>query len=75
MTIRPATPADFEQMWRIFQAVVAGGDTYVFAPNTSREVARTYFLGPDMASWVAELEGPPDPAAVTRHAGSWGCTS
>ena len=44
-------------MWRIFQAVVAGGDTYVFAPDTSRDVAIEYFMGPDISSWVAEIDG------------------
>src|SRR5262245_55396722 len=57
MTIRPATAADEEAMWQIFKAVVAGGDTYVFAPGTSREEALDYFLGPDMQSWVGELDG------------------
>lgn len=33
-------------MWRIFRAVIAGGDTYVFAPDTSRDVAIDYFMGP-----------------------------
>ena len=48
-------------MWRIFQAVIAGGDTYVFAPDTSREIALDYFMGPDISSWVAEVDGPPSP--------------
>ncbi len=57
MTIRPATSADAEAMWQIFQAVVAGGDTYTFAPDTPREEALDYFLGANMQSWVAELDG------------------
>ena len=56
MTIRPARDDDFEGIWQIFHAVVAAGDTYVFAADTPREVAREYFLGPDMRSWVAEDE-------------------
>ncbi len=44
-------------MWRVFQAVVATGDTYVFAADTPRDDAREYFLGPDMASFVAEVDG------------------
>ena len=46
MIIRPALAADADAMWRVFQAVVAGGDTYVFAPDTSRDVAIEYFIGP-----------------------------
>jgi L-amino acid N-acyltransferase YncA len=57
MTIRPATAADSEAIWQIFKAVVAGGDTYVFAPDTPREEALDYFLGPRIQSWVAEIEG------------------
>ena len=56
MLIRPANDADFEEMWEIFTAVVATGDTYVFAPDTSRDEARAYFLGPTMASFVALID-------------------
>lgn len=57
MTIRPATAADADDVWRIFHAVVATGDTYPFAPDTGRETACAYFLGPRLASWVAVVEG------------------
>ncbi|MGH9385201.1 MAG: GNAT family N-acetyltransferase [Vicinamibacterales bacterium] len=57
MTIRPASSADAEAIWQIFKAVVVGGDTYVFAPDTPRDEALDYFLGPNMKSWVAELDG------------------
>jgi ribosomal protein S18 acetylase RimI-like enzyme len=57
MIIRPAILSDFEGMWPIFQAVVATGTTYAFAPDTSREEAEAYWLGPDIASWVADEEG------------------
>jgi L-amino acid N-acyltransferase YncA len=57
MTIRLATAADAEAIWQIFKAVVAGGDTYVFAPDTPRQGALDYFLGANMHSWVAEEDG------------------
>jgi GNAT superfamily N-acetyltransferase len=57
ITIRRAVPDDADAIWSIFQAVVAGGDTYVFAPDTPREEALDYFLGPNMQSWVAEVDG------------------
>jgi hypothetical protein len=57
MNIRRATEADFESMWPIFRAVVATGTTYVFDPETSREDAFAYWLGPGGCSWVAEEEG------------------
>lgn len=57
MTIRTATPADFDAMWPIFQAVVATGTTYVFAPETSREDAQAYWFGPGIQCFVAEEAG------------------
>lgn len=43
-------------MWPIFQAVVATGTTYVFAPDTRRDAAEAYWMGPSISSWVAEDE-------------------
>ena len=57
MTIRPATPADFDAIWPIFRAVVSGEDTYVFAAETSREDAFAYWFGPGVRSFVAEADG------------------
>ena len=54
MKIRLATEADFAAMWPIFQAVVAAGDTYVFAPQTSCDDARAYWFAPGVTSYVAE---------------------
>ena len=54
MTIRPATPADGDDIWRIFHAVVATGDTYTFPPDTPRNEALAYFMGPGIRSWVIE---------------------
>ena len=57
MTIRPATSADADAIWRIFHAVVAGGDTYTFLPGTPGNDAVEYFLGAGIRSWVLEDEG------------------
>ncbi|PWU25664.1 MAG: GNAT family N-acetyltransferase [Candidatus Rokuibacteriota bacterium] len=53
MEIRRAVEADFDAMWRVFQAVVATGDTYVFSPATTRQDAFAYWFGPGMTSYVA----------------------
>ena len=45
--IIPATDAHGEQIWQIFQEVVAAGDTYVFDPKTTREQALSYWLSPE----------------------------
>jgi ribosomal protein S18 acetylase RimI-like enzyme/ADP-ribose pyrophosphatase YjhB (NUDIX family) len=57
MTIRPAGETDFPAMWHIFQAVVAAGDSYVFAAGTSRDDAHDYFFGRGIRSFVAEYDG------------------
>jgi 8-oxo-dGTP pyrophosphatase MutT (NUDIX family)/GNAT superfamily N-acetyltransferase len=44
-------------MWEIFRAVVAGRDTYAFAPDTPRDVGVGYWFGPEVTSFVAELDG------------------
>jgi ribosomal protein S18 acetylase RimI-like enzyme len=56
LIIRPAGDRDFEAMWPIFREAVAG-DTYVFPPDTSREEACAYWLGPGIVSYVAEAGG------------------
>jgi ribosomal protein S18 acetylase RimI-like enzyme len=57
MIIRAVRDSDWPQMWAIFQAVVATETTYAFAADTSEAEARAYFLGPDIASWVADADG------------------
>lgn len=57
MTIRPATSADAGAIGRIFKAVIAGGDTYTFPPDTPADAGVDYFMGPGIASWVIEDGG------------------
>jgi L-amino acid N-acyltransferase YncA len=54
--VRPATAADAAAIWRIFQAVVAPGDTYTFEDTTEAEGVQ-YFLGPGITCFVAEADG------------------
>jgi len=53
--IRPAVAADFEAMWMIFQELIASGDTYYFAADTSRDDCHAYWFGPGVRSYVAVL--------------------
>lgn len=55
ITIRLATDADFDSMWTIFQELIASGDTYYFAADTSRQDCRDFWFGRDVKAWVAEL--------------------
>ena len=51
------TEGDFDAVWRIFRAVVATGDSYVFAADTPRDHAVAYFYGRGIVSRVCERDG------------------
>lgn len=53
IAIRPATEADFDAMWAIFQELIASGDTYFFAADTSRDDCHDYWFGNGVQSFVA----------------------
>ena len=55
--IRPATRADDEDVWRIFQAVIRPGDTYVFDPHMPREQALAWWFQPGGHAYVLENDG------------------
>ena len=55
--IRAAADSDRESIWRIFHAVVARGDTYVFDPGISRDDALLYWFNPSHHCFVAERNG------------------
>ena len=55
--IRPATDGDFEDIWRIFRAVVEPGDTYTFGPETTREQARDFWQSSGSSAFVAVVDG------------------
>jgi L-amino acid N-acyltransferase YncA len=57
ISIRPGVPADHDELWRIFSKVVATGETYAMAPETTHEEALDYWTGHDRPWWVGELEG------------------
>jgi L-amino acid N-acyltransferase YncA len=51
--IRPATDADFNAMWTIFQAHVAQGESFAHGPSASREESREYWFAPNASTFVA----------------------
>ncbi|MDQ1829443.1 GNAT family N-acetyltransferase [Massilia scottii] len=51
--IRPAAAADIEAMWTIFNAVIEAGESYPFAPGTSRAACADYWFNPRSTSFVA----------------------
>ena len=55
--IRKALPRDDEAIWQIIQEVISTGDTYVFAPDSTREEMLDYWCGQDKHTYVAEVDG------------------
>lgn len=55
--IRPAVDADRDAIWAIFHEVVAKGDTYAWAPETTRDEAMRLWFPPGTWTYVAELDG------------------
>jgi hypothetical protein len=57
LKIRKAEPVDFEAIWPIFHEVVSAGETYPFAPDTSKEEAFDIWMVKPQVTFVAELNG------------------
>lgn len=55
-TLRAATPKDHDAIWEIFTAVVAPGDTYAIPKESQRDALSSYWLAPNMQTFVLEHE-------------------
>jgi ribosomal protein S18 acetylase RimI-like enzyme len=53
ITIREYNEADKEQIWEIIKPIIRKGDTYIFAPDSSREKMLDYWCGADKKTYVA----------------------
>lgn len=53
LSVRRATNADWPAIWRIFHAVVAVGDTYAYAPDTTESDARRIWTAAPALAYVA----------------------
>ncbi|MFB9244258.1 GNAT family N-acetyltransferase [Massilia antarctica] len=51
--VRPAAASDMDGMWTIFDAVIEAGESYPFAPGTSRAACADYWFNPRSTSFVA----------------------
>jgi ribosomal protein S18 acetylase RimI-like enzyme len=51
--IRKATEADQDSIWKIIRQVISTGDTYVFAPDSSREKMLSFWCSSDKYTYVA----------------------
>jgi L-amino acid N-acyltransferase YncA len=53
ISIRPAGEEDLDAIWDIFHFHLVAGETYPFEAHTPRSVCDQYWLGPNVASFVA----------------------
>ena len=53
VVIRKARKKDHDSIWEIIRPVIAAGDTYVFAPDSSKEKMLEYWCGKDKYTYVA----------------------
>jgi len=56
INIRAATTADWPGIWDIFHRVVAAGDTYPYAPDTTEDEAKVLMIDNPQATYVG-VEG------------------
>lgn len=54
LQLRPATPADSDQLWHIFRAVVQSGDTFTFSADITQKEAMDFGLAEGHQCIVAE---------------------
>jgi ribosomal protein S18 acetylase RimI-like enzyme len=54
MTIRSATPADADAIWRILEPMIRAGETYPLPRNMSRDEALAYWHAPEHEVFVAD---------------------
>ena len=57
LAIREITSDEFSLVWPIFRSVVAGGDAFVYPPETSFEEAQRFWTAPPTRAFVAEHGG------------------
>lgn len=57
LNIRKAEERDKPAIWHIIRAVIAGGDTYVFSPDSSESEMMAFWFTADKHNYVAEIDG------------------
>ena len=54
--IRSAIRSDEAGIWEIIEPVIKSGDTYMYAPDSSREKMMSIWFDPEKFTYVAEME-------------------
>ncbi|MCW8962829.1 MAG: GNAT family N-acetyltransferase [Gammaproteobacteria bacterium] len=57
MNIREASIKDFDEIWPIFHGIVAAGETYAYARETTKEQAFKIWLDAPRKTYVCEEDG------------------
>ena len=57
LVIREIGAAEFDRVWPLFRSVIAGGDTYSYAPDMLFEDARALWTTPPSRTFAAEADG------------------
>ena len=55
--IRPALSSDHDAVWEIIEPVIQAGDTYMYAPDSSRDKMLALWFDADKYTYIAEIEG------------------
>ena len=53
MTLRPATPQDWDAIWSILEPVIRAGETYTYPRDMSPEAAKTTWMESPRQTYVA----------------------
>ena len=56
LKITTATPADFDEIWKIFQPILQAGGTYVYSPDTSKDEAFSIWFDESYDTYIAKLD-------------------
>ncbi len=54
--IRKAKEEDFDHIWKIIQEIILKGDTYVFAPDSSKKKMLGFWCGKECHTYIATEE-------------------
>jgi GNAT superfamily N-acetyltransferase len=56
LNIRLATDPDKPAIWQIIKAVISGGDTYVYPPDSGESEMLEYWFSPEKHTYAAETD-------------------
>jgi len=70
LEIRKAAEEDKPEIWKIIKAVIAPGDTYTFAPDSTEEEMIAFWCSPEKHTYVAVWSEAPQRAGILDNESS-----